>query len=699
MVPGFAGERELGQGASGRVVAAVSVVTGQPVAIKYLTSRLFRDDRFLARFRAEAELLRSVDVPQIVRFFDYAEAPGQGAAIIMELVSGVSLHEIIERNGATSPEAALVVLKGSLLGLAAAHAIGIVHRDYKPENVLVDAQGNSKLTDFGVAVRAGDDAPAAGTPLYMAPEQWAGAPATPATDIYAASAVFFECLTGKTPFTGRPGQLYQQHAATAVPVDQLDEPLRSLVARGMAKDPAHRPASATDLVTQLEATATEAYGGDWESRGAGKLAEYAAALLLLLAKTALGSAATTTSTSTSTSWTSTTVTAPKAAAVAAKGGALSGMHMAIAGALAVAVAASVTGGLIAAKYHNAAIAKAAAPPSALPPIAYATTTALYARSGTVAPGVLASLPPGAQASEFTWSSDGRWLGWFSGPASKATDQVHITDTTARETHSWPCASCSVGAFQDGHLLVSGNVQGTLTAFPEDGGPPATISLSGPAMSGTPQILTSTPHDASVLFFAGDDVSGALYETALSGEVRLVSRLPFPAGPGGDRVLGGAGLIATSPDGTILAYGGNYLGGDIGQGSDCVTIVNLVTGVASITRLPADPVQPLRISAVWVDGTGTAYATAWHQPGIATGVLQAAVIPHQYRLDNGHWVDTGPRNDASAVGRSGWLAILEEPPTIISYRPQGPGHLVATLGVRQIDIASNVTAFAWDTPRS
>jgi hypothetical protein len=95
----------------------------------------------------------------------------------------------------------------------------------------------------------------------------------------------------------------------------------------------------------------------------------------------------------------------------------------------------------------------------------------------------------------------------------------------------------------------------------------------------------------------------------------------------------------------------------------------------------------------------AYATAWHQPGTATGVLQAAVIPHQYRLDNGHWVDMGPRNDASAVGRSGWLAILEEPPTIISYRPQGPGHLVATLGARQIDIASNVTAFAWDTPRS
>ena len=97
-------------------MAAVRVADGQRVAIKYLSPRLSGDPQFLAAFRAEAALLRSLEVPYVVRLLESAEAPGQGAAIIMELVEGVSLHEMITRQGPGNCESALVVLKGSLLG-------------------------------------------------------------------------------------------------------------------------------------------------------------------------------------------------------------------------------------------------------------------------------------------------------------------------------------------------------------------------------------------------------------------------------------------------------------------------------------------------------------------------------------------------------------------------------------------------------
>ena len=99
----------------------------------------------------------------------------------MEAVDGVSLRELLREHGSTGPEAALAVLKGSLSGLAAAHHTGLVHRDYKPENVLVQADGTSKLVDFGIAVQAGEIDRPAGTPPYMAPEQWTGGPPSPAT--------------------------------------------------------------------------------------------------------------------------------------------------------------------------------------------------------------------------------------------------------------------------------------------------------------------------------------------------------------------------------------------------------------------------------------------------------------------------------------------------------------------------------------
>src|SRR5581483_11548555 len=115
-------------------------------------------------------------------------------------------------------------------------------------------------------------------------------PASPATDIYAATAVFFECLTGKTPFSGGLGLLAAQHAGAVVPVEMVDEPLRSLIARGMAKDPAARPANAAHFVAELEATAGTAYGAGWEPAGRGQLAARAAALVSMLYGTAAAGA-------------------------------------------------------------------------------------------------------------------------------------------------------------------------------------------------------------------------------------------------------------------------------------------------------------------------------------------------------------------------------------------------------------------------
>ncbi|MFD0329307.1 serine/threonine-protein kinase [Streptacidiphilus monticola] len=225
-VPGYTETRELGSGASGRVVLALHQATGTPVAIKYLSDELRSDPDFLQEFRAEARLLGDLESPYVVRMFEYVEGPA-GAAIVMELVDGIALRALLRQAGATGPEAALVVLKGSLLGLAAAHELGVVHRDYKPENVLVAADGSSKLVDFGIAVKAGEDGGIAGTPPYMAPEQWTGGAASPAADVYAATATFFECLTGSRPFPGVTfAELVVQHTEAPIPDEQAPEAVR-----------------------------------------------------------------------------------------------------------------------------------------------------------------------------------------------------------------------------------------------------------------------------------------------------------------------------------------------------------------------------------------------------------------------------------------------------------------------------------------
>ncbi|TDD34526.1 serine/threonine protein kinase, partial [Nonomuraea terrae] len=281
-VPGYTEIRELGHGGTGRVMLAVRDSDGLVVAIKHLSETLRADAAFVAAFRAEAELIREIDSPHTARVLDYAEGEDD-AVIVMELVDGVTLRRLLEHEGPTGAEAALVVLKGALLGLAEAHRRGVVHRDFKPENVLVTPDGDSKLVDFGVAARAGETAPRVGTPAYMAPEQWDDAPAGPATDVYAATLVFYECLTGHRPFHADDiAALAYQHLHLAPPLEEIDEPLRPLVGHGLAKEPAQRPESAEAFLAELEEAARAAYGEEWEPRGRAGLATLTLPLAALL---------------------------------------------------------------------------------------------------------------------------------------------------------------------------------------------------------------------------------------------------------------------------------------------------------------------------------------------------------------------------------------------------------------------------------
>ena len=238
-------------GGMGEVWRARDTVLDRPVAVKLLRPEYASHAETLARFRAEARHAGALSHPGIARVYDYGEAgPDHGPFLVMELVDGPALTGLLEA-GPLGQAMAMDIVAQSAAGLDAAHAAGLVHRDIKPGNLLIAADGQVKITDFGIAHAAGS-APVTrtgmliGTPGYLAPERVSGASATPASDIYSLGVVAFECLAGRPPFTGTGIEVAVAHRDQPLPPlpPDLAVEVAGLVAAMTAKDPAGRPPSA-----------------------------------------------------------------------------------------------------------------------------------------------------------------------------------------------------------------------------------------------------------------------------------------------------------------------------------------------------------------------------------------------------------------------------------------------------------------------
>ncbi|MFF5189049.1 serine/threonine-protein kinase [Streptomyces sp. NPDC000345] len=249
---GSAGTVWLGEGPDG------------PVAIKLLREDLASDEELVGRFVQERTALLGLEHPHVVSVRDLV-VDGNDLALVMDLVRGTDLRTRLDRDRRLAPEAAVAIVADVAEGLAAAHAAGVVHRDVKPENVLLDMQGplgpggshRALLTDFGVAKLI--DTPKRtratkiiGTPDYLAPEIVEGLPPRASVDIYALATVLYELLAGFTPFGGgHPGAVLRRHVTeTVAPLPGIPDELWQLIVQCLAKGPASR-LRASELASRL----------------------------------------------------------------------------------------------------------------------------------------------------------------------------------------------------------------------------------------------------------------------------------------------------------------------------------------------------------------------------------------------------------------------------------------------------------------
>ncbi|HKD94447.1 MAG TPA: Stk1 family PASTA domain-containing Ser/Thr kinase [Gaiellaceae bacterium] len=257
-------QRKLGAGGMADVYLAEDQELGRRVAIKILNSRHGNDDQFIERFRREAKNAAALNHPNIVSIYDRGEAEDT-YYIAMEFLDGRTLKELIVSRGAAPINVAIEYARQILSALRFAHRHGIVHRDIKPHNVLVDGEGRVKVTDFGIA-RAGtsqmtETGSIVGTAQYLSPEQAKGGEVDPRSDLYSLGVVLYELLTGKTPFDGEtPVEIAMKHLSTTPkPPSSLrpDVPreLDMVVMRALAKNPDDRYQSADEMEADLERVA------------------------------------------------------------------------------------------------------------------------------------------------------------------------------------------------------------------------------------------------------------------------------------------------------------------------------------------------------------------------------------------------------------------------------------------------------------
>ncbi|MEU4681233.1 serine/threonine-protein kinase [Micromonospora sp. NPDC023737] len=261
-------DERVATGGMGDVWRGTDQVLGRQVAVKVLLPALVSDPDFIARFRAEARIMAALRHPGIVQVFDCGEddLPDGGRAdyLVMEFVDGEPLSKRIEAAGKLGVSETMSIVAQAAQALNAAHRGGIVHRDVKPSNLLVQEDGSVVLVDFGVArstnitsITSTNAVP--GTALYMAPEQAAGRPVSGATDIYALGAVTYCCLTGTPPFTGdNPLQVAVRHLDDEPPElpHDIPEAVRALVSRALAKDPADRFSSGAAMAEAARTAVT-----------------------------------------------------------------------------------------------------------------------------------------------------------------------------------------------------------------------------------------------------------------------------------------------------------------------------------------------------------------------------------------------------------------------------------------------------------